>query len=81
MTFVIQIRAVFLYYFLLFKHVERTWSSLFEPRHDFTNRDELAVLDVWGSKGLKTLTFYSLNIYIRKISWSNIHFSRTYSLK
>ena len=47
-------------YFLIFKHVGRTWSSLFEPRNDLTNRDELAILDFGGSKGLKTLTLYSV---------------------
>ena len=57
MTFIIQVRVVFLYYFVMFQDVGRTRSALFEPRNDLNN---LAVPDFGGSKGLKTLSFYSV---------------------
>ena len=60
MAFIIQVRTVFLYYFLMFQDAGRTRSALFEPRNDLTNRDKLAVPDFRGSKGLKTLSFYSV---------------------
>ena len=44
----------------MFQDAGRTRSALFEPRNDLTNRDKLAVPDFGGSKGLKTLSFYSV---------------------